>query len=222
MALGDWTQKKTGTMTVSLEIVSPIVGNGSLKLASQASAASGMNMYLTSLAHGFTKGRMRTLIKMVTIPNADNVGFGFTFLQSALDLSTTGTPGSSYFLSWGRVGAGGGGGNLVWNITKRTSGLAAATAGTSLYTGVLAASANDYYPIQIEWVADVSALGGTRITFSRGTLNSTDFNTLGVISDLIDSSSPLTTSVAEGIAFANSVAGTGIAVLDETTIYQLT
>lgn len=223
MSLADWTKVQPGSsVTISLDINTPLVGNGSLKFVNGQTPNGVANMYLTSLGRGFTKGRVRTLIRMDARPS--HVAYersGIVFLQSVLNPSVA--SGNCYTFGWG-VGASTSGtpGGQYWTLNKHA--LSLGTAGSNLFNEAVSVSAGDYYPIQVEWVVDIAGLGGTRISISVGDLNSIDFSTLLPLVDYLDTSSPLTSSVAEGLFTAHpssGISGVHTYTFDETTIYQL-
>lgn len=222
MSLGDWTQAGSG-LTVSIEINTPLVGDGSLKFAASA-AVNQKNMYLTNLDKGFTKGRIRSLMRMVVRPTTQAYArAGLICMQSVINPAAA--TGAYYTFGWG-VGSSTAGtpGTQKWLLMKRAPSGQLSSVGTELNSTSVVVSASDYYPVQLEWVVDIADLGGTRLTASVGTLNSTDFGTLVTVFDYLDTSSPLTTSVAEGI-FCTSANAAGAETytytFDETTIYQL-
>lgn len=224
MALGDWSQQSnSANHVVSLDISTPLVGVGSLKIANAVGTPTAVNMYLTSLAKGFTKGRIRTLMRVAVRPShVAHEGCGIVCLQSTLDV----TAGSGDCYTF-RLGPGpsatGAPGTLYWGLVKHTSAIV--NAGTALdISASETVAAGDYWPTQLEWVVDIPNLGGTRLTASRGTKNSTDFSTLAVIYDYLDTASPLTTSVAEGLFGCHPTTGSTsyTYTFDETSVYELT
>lgn len=219
MALADWTTNFSG-VTVSLEITTPLVGNGSLKHVVPAGSHTA-NMYLTNFAKGFTKGRIRTLLRYVVRPSANaQCGSGIIFMQSNLNPVTTASNYYKFFLGPGT--AGGSPGTQYWQLTKHTSRTLVQTPSNILVeTSSETAANNDYWPIQIEWIVDLAGLGGTRLTASKGTKNSTDFNTLATIYDHLDTSTPHTTSVGEGLFTVAYGTGVFTTIFDETSIYEL-
>jgi len=233
MALADWVVNKTGTEVIahSIDVATPMIGDGSLNLShSGPNGPGGLNMYLGApFSKGFTKGRIRTLIRWDTggtIQVGDTlVHSGVIFLQDQLDVSDT--TGNFYTLG---IGSAKTGGDFKIRIVKHNIGLnnIGETSRTEIFTkntgGVHPPSADDFWPIEIEWVVDIPGLGGTRLIAREGTKNSLDFGTLIDIYDAVDVSSPLTTSVAEGVF---SQGGTNFTnartwTVDQTSIFELT
>jgi hypothetical protein len=79
--------------------------------------------------------------------------------------------------------------------------------------------------MELEWVADLAGLGGTRLIGRVGTKNSEDFGTLSDVIDTIDVSSPLLTSVGEGVVLFKGHTGTRAPGynwgFDMTSVYEL-
>lgn len=230
MSLGDWTQVNAAAvptnLIISLEIAAPLVGNGSLKFVNLGTPTASANMYLTSLAKGFSKGRIRTLMQVKVRPNTGRYnGAGLCFLQSQLTIATTNANYYTFGLNQATSGAPG---SMAWVLAKNTNHtLQVDPFGAIIDEATLeTVAAGDYWPMQVQWIADVVNIGGTRITCSRGTKNSTDFNTLAVIIDTIDTISPFVTSVGEGLYDRHPHSGfespSHEYVFDETTVYELT
>jgi len=223
MSLGDWSQSigNSSQITVSLEIATPIVGNGSLKIRNTGTPTGCANLFLTSLPKGFAKGRIRTLLQWQVRPShAAYERAGIAFMQSALHI-TSGTPSFYTFALGAKSGYPG---TLHWLINKHVNTSLQSTGPTVINeSNSVTVADGDYWPIQVEWNADVSNIGGTRLTCSVGTKNSTDFGTLAVLLDTIDTSSPIVTSVAEGLFDTHPAVGftDHTACWDSTTIYQL-
>jgi hypothetical protein len=181
-------------------------------------------MYLTSLPKGFTKGRIRTLIQAKVRPSVQQYsGAGISCLQAHVGICSVASTFYSFRLSPGS-GATGSPGTLHWVLGKNVAQKLVVSPTVIDESHTETVVDGDYWPVQLEWVADVPNLGGTRLTASVGTKNSTDFTTLATLIDYLDTSSPLTTSVAEGIfdAYPGAGAGAHTFVMDETTIYELT
>ena len=228
MALGDWTRNVLNETyhSVSLEVNTPLVGNGSviINMGTSTTAFGGVNMYYTA-QQGFTKGRIRTIMRMDYRPRTyEWQRGGIVCMQS--HLNPVDNNAAWYAFSWGlrKSTISGSPGQQYWMIEKHTADqIHEVATGTEIdYEGV-SVSDGDYYPVQLEWVADIPNLGGTRLTASVGTLNSVDFSTMVEVLDYIDTSSPLITTLGEGL-FAcqpqNSSSGSKY-TFDETSVYQL-
>lgn len=239
MALSDWTQTSSGPAgTVSIDVATPIVGSGSLLYAHAAGSATraGHTWVLTSppFSTGFTKGRIRSLIRWVdggqiAIDGRDWQA-GIICMMSAADVTVDGGGEGCY--TW----AIGSGHNVATNqmevcLYKHTDGLAGATAThTTIHEentlGAHPPSADDFWPVELEWQADLAGLGGTRLIGRMGTKNSTDFGTLTDLIDHIDTSSPHLTSVGEGVAYFKGHSAGGQTppfswAFDQTSVFEL-
>lgn len=239
MSLADWTQVSSGPAgTVSIDVTTPMVDSGSLTYVAAAGIATraGHTFVLTSppFSSGFTKGRIRTLARWNTGGQITVDGrkwqSGIICMMSAADVTVDGGGESCY--TW----AIGSGQNVATNqfeivLMKNVDGLAGATGThTSLHEentlGAYPPSAGDFWPIELEWQADLAGLGGTRLIGRMGTKNSTDFGTLTDLIDIVDTTSPLLTSVGEGLCHVKGHTGTrspGYSwSFDETTVEELT
>lgn len=228
MALGDWTTYPATNFQYTLNVTTPLVGNASLRLVDTASTGTkAANMHLGgTFSKGFLKGRIRTIIRnqaTVLTTSSTQRAFGIAFMQSSLDMRTVG---NGYMAWWGLYSVSQVAGQLSMGIAKYNTNVGFRNLPVHLAaTTPFAVSPGDHYPFQVEWVYDLINIGGTRITVSRGTLNTLDYNSLVPVSglDIIDSASPLATSVAEGLAYtqSNTVNGGMEFNWDETTIFEL-
>lgn len=232
MTLSLWTQRLGGTgLVASINSTTPLVGLGSVSLvASSASVGSALHLHSGgSFAKGFTKGRIRTLLRARTLftgSNLFNTGAGIVCMQAVENLTASNVANDAYIFGLGYSNTTANSPNYRWFVRKMPGGFGAVPAGSEyLFEGTtFAVTAGEFWPIQFEWVYDAVELGGTRLTASVGTKNSTDFGTLAVLDTRIDTTAPLTTSVAEGLCVFHrySVAGSHAWDFDSTDIYRLT
>lgn len=225
--LGDWTRYTTSGYIITLDLTTPLVQSSSLKMRDDASNSGAAHLHLNdSFDRGFTRGSIKTIIRLdspVTTGGTSAIGGGIVCMQSQLDIRTSG---AAYIFNWGRPSSGStpASGNFRFSIDKMFSGLALSGSNVSLaQTADIPVVAGAFYPIEIEWDFDNDAYGGVRLRANRGTLNSIDFNTLSPLFDVIDSSSPLTTSLAEGLYIyeSSNSAGRINVSCDETIIAEL-
>jgi hypothetical protein len=150
-------------------------------------------------------------------------------MMSALDVTVDGGGGKCYTWAIGS-GANAGTNQMETCLFKHTDGLAGIVGShTTLFEantpGAYPPSAGDFWPMELEWVADLAGLGGTRLIGRVGTKNSEDFGTLSDVIDTIDVSSPLLTSVGEGIVLFKGHTGTRAPGynwgFDMTSVYEL-
>lgn len=230
MPFADWTQFIDGDASASLDLATPVVAAGSVILSSTAStiADRAVEMHLKpGFQRGYQKGRIRSLIRIDRTLSASYVddGPGFYFMCNNLDI--TGTP-SDFYWAGLRI-------NNQMDIVLRKASTDQLSGMTwqpgdpdNIADSVIdvVVSLGDIIPFQVEWDADPDNLGGTRIIVSRGGIGELDFNNLSVDYDLVDSVSPYTSSVVEGIGWAHR--GTGILLpiglgwtFDNTGIFRL-
>ena len=165
-------------------------------------------------------GKLRTICRIDT---HDGVSpqvsyFGVTALQSQDDLTTSG---SCYALL---VSASEGLVAPRLHLHKFTSGLTDELPFPSLvdipYPGGLTIGVP--FAIELQWIEDVGGIGGVFLAANTGT--QTDYSDLTTQITFVDTSSPLTVSVSEGIvgSFKNNVGGDTKKVLfDNTTLFEL-
>jgi hypothetical protein len=208
-----------------------MVGLGSVSLvASSASAGAALHLHSGgSFAKGFTKGRIRTLLKARTLFTGSglfNTGAGIVCMQAVENLTASNAANDAYIFGLGYSNTNADSPNYRWFVRKMPGGFGAVPSGAEyLYEGsTFAVTAGEFWPIQFEWTYDAVEFGGTRLIASVGTKNSTDFATLAAIDTRIDLSAPLSTSVAEGICLFHrySVAGSHAWDFDTTEMYRLT
>jgi hypothetical protein len=242
MAFGDWDfffGSNTGGIPVGettiLFLTPPIEGTGSL-LSKQSVGtvfAQTMNTLpktISPLTHGFDAGRFQTLLRFDDISGTspDVCAAGFVFMQSERDLSYTGSLLENY--AWCvEVSEGFTGHALV--LYKLMSGLNVESNALPVseeifrYTnpfGTLTGST--VVALEVEWRAEpsvISALGGAQI---RGRAGLTDFSSLLEYATILDTSSPLSTTVGEGLftTFKSSVSLiTKSVTFDSTSLYRI-
>lgn len=200
-----------GGVNVQLDVINPIVGSGSLSMHPQGGSAEGAHLYLGgSFSKGFTKGQIRTLVNS-SAPQTIRSGFGIYFMQNQLDMVNNAS--STYAFFWCNVDQGAGASNF--NLQKITATTADLFDPRPISTHILSGSntfnqtlaLNQVLPMQVQWNLDQAQLGGIRITCSLGNPGDLNFNNLSTIYDLVDTVSPFTTSVAEGIGCEKSAGG---------------
>lgn len=184
MAFADWDVYNVAA-TVNIDVASPIVGTGSLRLADPdiASARANLVPKITSaLPHALLKGKMRQLVKVVA--KGGGGMFGIAAMQSARDLTAAGTAAYLGVLLPA---------NGVVRILKVTNGLEFQTV---LASATYAMDEGGIYAIELEWVVDVVELGGTRLIMRTGT--ALNFSDLVEVLSYTDISAPLITTLGEG------------------------
>jgi hypothetical protein len=237
MAFGDWDHiVRTffgADLSAGLELGNAIVGNGSLKWGNFDGGTrfdqAGSSHLNNTFTRGLTKGRLRTLVQREDVTVDNNAGYGFYFMCDNLDPTNN----SSDFYWFGMNFTSGTGVKPI--ISKHVGDTM--NAGQMLWgpgqADVLIESASeiaqlqgDILPFQVEWNLDITAFGGVRITASAGLVGDTNFSNLAVLYDIIDSSSPLTSSLIEGFGNVWPTGAPGISdgehlLIDSTGVFQL-
>lgn len=216
MSFTQWDTFSTGSggVTFTLEVGSPLVDATSLKMVAVDDAA-GTVLPSDSggLSHGFTVGRLRTIVELTTLPGsfgASFISFGIVAMQSQDDVTTTG---NAYNFA---LHMGAGGSPQSFNLNKIV-GLDGSGFGTNLDTlAITPFTAGSIFTMEFEWIEAVSEIGGVQLTGKTGT--ATDFSDLSTVVSALDTTSPYTTSVGEGLfSKISTVSGTSFTVLFDTT-----
>lgn len=218
MAFTDWDFYTQGVTSPSIGIdtSSNLVGVGSLRVSGTGTGAWSGHLD-NSFAKGFTSGRIRTVFRKKGANGL--VHFVLYFMASQLDITNGG---SCYFLKMTH-------GSSAFTVQKSTSGgLQGSSTTLATYTnttnGMRYANANEPCTVEVVWFGGPSAVavfGGTRIQVRcmQGTSN---FNQMASLPVVTDTTSPLMTSVAEGIGGFTTNGGVDplLDFVDETTIYE--
>lgn len=219
MAFIDWDQYSTGsTIAMANDTVSPIADTGSLFFDSSGSGNRQAHMSVSAssgINKGFTKGKIRTICNVASF----TAGFqaGIVCLQSQDDVS--GVVGSCYTLNMRSRTASAIDFRLVLN--KHTTGLQNVTTLLDETANGLSTLGTDFV-MELQWIADLPGLGGTQLVVSFGN-NTQDFNDLVPQFVVLDTTSPILTSVGEGV-FCKVISASTEQVdvrFDETEIFSL-
>lgn len=142
----------------------------------------------STFTRGLLRGRVRTQARY-----RPGVGTFLMAMQSTGDI--TGSSGACYFagLSWGTA---------TWLIEKVTLGLHQGDWSATNFTLLSSSTSNvpatnAPFTMELSWAYDTSLFGGTSLVLRTGT--QMDFSNLAVAISSIDTSSPLATSVGEGL-----------------------
>lgn len=211
MAFSDWDRFTAGDAAVNVDFFTPIDANQSVQfIKTSGTASSHANVTPTAssgLTKGVTNGRMRTLVRIDTMPT--NFEAGIIGMQTVTDFANA-TGQSAY----GAVIQGTG----FLALKKYTNGLA--SAGTNLATPVAFPVPSGVFSLELMWFHDVPEFAGTRLEVRTGTM--TDYSDLALQIILNDVSSPLSASVAEGL-FVHDLGSNGNfdIVFDKTQLYTV-
>lgn len=218
MAISDWTSQVQGNYTFLLETVSPIAGTGSLRLErNSGSGSQGAIIYPTNLTTGITKGRLQTIINLDEMSEDNSVEqyVGLFFMISSLSNPLTAS--SMYSFMIGVQDAGAVSLNLGKSAASGVAGLDADSLGNSSITPIAIGS---NIALQVDWVYDAIQFSGTKITARWK--NGTDFTSLTEVFSLVDTNSPLTSSVAEGMgALTGAGSNDWVMFFDDTSLFDL-
>lgn len=182
---------------IAIDSNTPIEGNGELSFKSPNAGPQACNIYRTAaLERGYVRGVLRGFIR----PNgqSNTCCLGWAFLQNQLDVSTANGGGQCYFAFLkGEFGSG----NQTVSVAKVADGIAAANLkfATKLLNANVSVADGNFMPIEVEYNAN-PALSGVELSLWHGTVGQSDFTGLTLVGTIIDTTSPLMTSVAEGPA----------------------
>ena len=214
MSLSNWTSVVGTGVTVLLETTTPIVGTGSLRVNRSGSGVSGSFTYPTGLPTGLSKGRLQTLFRVPTI-TADN---GSDQLATLYFMVNTVTAPLTAATMYG------------FSAVMRTTGVTGCFLGKGMGSQNVSNQLGSYsfatipvnttIALQVDWAYDLVQFAGTQIK-ARYKVGS-DFLSMTEAFNLIDTSSPYTTSVAEALGVATSIGTSTFGVMfDETSLFDL-
>lgn len=221
MAFTDWDFYTTGfsSSSIGIDTGSVLVDAGSLRVVGSGAGVGTWAGHLDSnFTKGFTSGRIRTVFRSHS-SGSGVVSFFLYFMASQLDITSGG---SCYYVNCTHASS-------ALQLRKTTSGgvpgsftnLQTITGGTN---GIAYSNSINPVAVEVTWFGGPVAnavFGGTRIQI-RAMEGTTAFTHMGAAAVFVDTSSPLTTSVAEGIGGFSSNLGVGSVqdFVDETTIYE--
>lgn len=212
-------------LQISTEKSSPILGAGSLLLNhSSTNFFTHANLVPNTgsgYSHGITPaGRLRTICQVNAHDGSASQTsyFGLSIMNSQENLVTGG---SCYALL---VSSDEGLVNPTLRLHKFTSGLTDGLTSSSLIFIPFPGSITIGVPftLEIEWVVDITNLNGTLLIARTGT--DTNFTDLTGQMFIVDSISPLTTSVTEGVVASfksSSISNTKTVLFDNTVLFEL-
>lgn len=210
MSFGDWDFFETGGVTQGLETTGALVGTSSLKV-DYSSTDEWHGQLNSGESRGFTKGKIRTIMKMITIGfSASPQSMGVYCLSSAEDITAAGT--DFYAIRVIPLASA----NV--SLEKVTNGLSSIN-GTQLGTTQdKNFQAGQTITIELEWDVNIAEAGGTVLKVRTG--SQLDFSDLSEVISVIDASSPYETGFAEGIYVnTSSSAGNSQVFFDNTEIF---
>jgi hypothetical protein len=199
-------------MTAAIDSSSPIVGAASLTLTSTASTQIG---YLTptdvsGLAKGLEQGRLRTLVQPKS-SSGNGYGFGLVCMGSADNIGTIN--GQFYRFEFLMSGS--------YSLTRGDFSTLSNVSATPLITASTTLTQNTVYGMQIEWIVDLTNIGGIYFALKKGT--AINFSDLALLTQLTDGSEgKLVSSNNEGVYLRGYLTATNAIVsFDQTQLYNL-
>lgn len=212
MSYSDWEHFTSNVppLTFSINVISPIVslGSGRIGAGTLAGGSTMSNINVTvgsGRVQGVVRGKLRTLFRH------DNFTFGGEYgllcLQSSQNVASLG--GDFYqakvIKNDGRL-------HLSKGIGTNLFGAG------SLASVAFAPGNNTVWSLELEWVADLTELGGTALFVRRGF--ATDFSDLTTVIAYLDVVSPHLISVSEGISvMENAIGGPFFVDFDSTSLF---
>ena len=212
MAYTQWSvYKQDASMSAALDPIAPISGSDSLYIHRNGTAFTRANVNPgVSIPHGFTFGRLRTLLKFNNGGSGDFLGVACMLEQE--DLS--GTTGNAYGVIY-RQGIG--------TVQDRLDTVQF-TAGLGTFTALTTSGSQSYYDmtrpagfvicLDVVWRLDIANYGGVLFQVQQGV--QTDYSDLTTRFTYVDTSSPLTTTVNEAVVYSGAGTTTFQARYDQT------
>lgn len=206
-----------GSSQFILNLLTPLVGSGSARMTQPNGGHMNAGSDGGTYVRGFTMVRYETLtyIELSGIATA-TARVGITAMQSHHNL--TGTGKSFYFFGLENTGVNFNTANFV--LYKTTNGwgsvatvINSVAVGSSVYQNLRS--------LRLDCITDVPNLGGVWLRGYAGTTSG--FTGMSTIFSTVDFSSPLTTTVNEGIAVDCASTGSTLNVLfDQVSLYEIT
>lgn len=233
MSITEWEidTDSPSSITYTTDIATPIFGNGSLLFQYSDTVAGSINALpsvVSGFPHAVTAGKFRTLFRVKAFNGSSplNVSsLGIIAMQA--ERNSTGTTSSRTFYAVAvLLPEGLGTGSVLLKLYKALSigGLKNIYASTELasMTYPTTVSVGSLHSIELQWISSLPQLGGTFLIVRTGT--QVDYSDLTSQLSYTDTSSPLLTTVGEGL-FAYFKGGSSVLkqfIFDETKLYQLT
>ena len=216
MALSDFNIfKQDASMIVAISTVSPILGNGSLRLATfdTGQRANGIR---NVAPRQFTSGRARWLFIKRVNPGAGGDRIGFLFNTSQEDFSVASGP-TAYFCCLTCTGAT----DAQFQMFRVNSGLPSLT--NLGPTNTFSLAVNAVISLEVRWEISIAEFGGIQFKMRRGT--TTDFADLADETPggtFIVTTSLLQTTVGEGPVIVAAGSSPGDYRIDQMQAVPLT
>lgn len=202
---------------VNIDNATPIVGVGSLStvVSDTGALTERLTIQNNTYSNGLSTGRIRSVIRIDDLVT-DNIGHvGFVCMQNTLTAYNTNDAGYAVTLSGGN-----GLSSPTVNIIKFNNTFTASPSVVDSASATVTTSSA--FVFQMDWVSDFALLGGTLI---RGYLGeaTTDFNNLVQVVEYTDLSSPILSTVTEGLiqVLFSGVANNFDVKWDETSFFEL-
>lgn len=214
MSFSQWGKYLQVNSGIYIQYLSPILASSSLCLEAHGI---GQATYTTpldasGLAQGLERGKLRTLFKL-TLGGSNTCGFGIVCMGSLDDLVNNSGAFYRYELR----------SNSAYTLSRATtSSLSADIPGTTLASSTQTVTLNVAGSMEMEWIADITNLGGVYLVTRKGT--ATDFSDMTVVTQMINTGAGiLTTSSSEGLYLrAYGSASPGVRTLfNSTQLYEM-
>jgi hypothetical protein len=219
MAISDWTSVVQGNFVFLLETGDPIAGTGSLRLErNSGSGNEGAIIYPIGLPTGITKGRLQSKFRLddMTTDNGSDQRVGMFFMVDSLGSPLTSSAMYAFVAVVRTTGI------TKFEVHKLSSGVQSMGVGTIKQSFVLGSpiAIDADVTMQVDWIYEPIQFSGTNIIarYKEGT----DFTSMIEIFDFVDTTSPLTTSVAEGLGGSTATGPQDFVVFwDDTSLFTL-
>ena len=209
MPLPDWDVEAPGGANIGIQAASPILGTGSLQVNLVASQNCDIHRN-AGFARGFTKGRVRTLLR-IDSANASSHAVGLFCMSSSLNIRFVGNDFYGFIVDEGTTD------NL--EIGKWTNG-AVFTPDVSFGTASQTIAFGDVIPIELEWNLDVPGIGGIALTGRTGNVGDLDFSNLTTRVAFSEFGTQLSSTFSEGIWGATAAGNDVDARFEQTEIFS--
>lgn len=209
--------KENSSTIVSIDQITPILGLGSLQvfISDASPIIERLSIQNNTYTNGILDGRIRSVIRIDTMTTDVTDRVGFASMQSSSTINGVSDTGYGVVISAGNELS-----TPLIEIIKYSNGFQTVSILDSVSVGTLGLGIS--FVLQMEWVTN-SILDGTLIRGYIG-VNTTDFNDLVKVVEVVDETSPFTVSTTEGLIVTSfgSVPPALDVKFDELSIFSLT
>ena len=217
MAFSDWDQETRNNVNITPNTTVPLEGLQSLEIekftgGTVTAGGSVVPSDASGLTKGLTAGRMRTQMQLLSglASTGGNAGIFFMVADLTEDPFALDDLYSVHVHGLGGI-----------RIGKHSNGLISSPTNLAVTSNGEIADVTSPFTLEVMWFYDIPEFNGVRIIVKKGL--ATDYSDLTVVSglDIIDATSPLSVSNAEGLAYFTTSGVNNVWLFDRTEFYSV-